>query len=89
MSEVIVKFKIVPENPQVEMHDLKTACEKAIADFGDTVDSDVEPLAFGMNALILKVVMEEGKGGVEPVEHALADVQGVGRAESVDVRKLM
>lgn len=68
---------------------LKKECEGVISKFGKLVSTEVEPIAFGMKSVNITVVLKELPGGTEPLEIALSEVKGVGRAEAIDVRRLM
>jgi elongation factor 1-beta len=52
-------------------------------------DVGVEPIAFGLKALKIAVIVEDGEGGTEAVEEALASVPGVSQAETVCVNRMI
>jgi elongation factor 1-beta len=89
MANAIVTFKIMPEDPEV---DLKRVEEQALAEIesyagkGDT-KVVVEPIAFGLKALIITFIVDEKLGSPEPLEKTLEKIEGVNSVETVDVRR--
>lgn len=88
MSDVAAILKVMPESPEVDLESLKQTIQ-------DTVDSDVlerieeEPIGFGLVALNVTIVVDDGEGGTEPVEEALANIDDIQSVEVTDVRRLM
>ncbi|PAV06717.1 elongation factor 1-beta [Methanosphaera cuniculi] len=88
MSDVAAILKVMPESPEVDLEALKQTIQ-------DTVDSDVlerieeEPIGFGLVALNVTIVVDDGEGGTEPVEEALANIDDIQSVEVTDVRRLM
>ncbi|WP_304124557.1 elongation factor 1-beta [Methanosphaera cuniculi] len=88
MSDVAAILKVMPESPEVDLEVLKQTIQ-------DTVDSDVlerieeEPIGFGLVALNVTIVVDDGEGGTEPVEEALANIDDIQSVEVTDVRRLM
>ena len=69
MADVIITFKLMPTSPDVNLDDIKDKVKEAIAAFGGEVGKEkIEPVAFGLNALILIFVMDEDKGSTEDLE---------------------
>lgn len=88
MSDVAAILKVMPESPEVDLDALKQTIQ-------DTVDADVlerieeEPIGFGLVALNVTIVVDDGEGGTEPVEEALANIDDIQSVEVTDVRRLM
>ena len=88
MSDVAAILKVMPESPEVDLEAFKQTIQ-------DTVDSDVlerieeEPIGFGLVALNVTIVVDDGEGGTEPVEEALANIDDIQSVEVTDVRRLM
>ena len=88
MSDVAAILKVMPKSPEVDLEALKQTIQ-------DTVDSDVlerieeEPIGFGLVALNVTIVVDDGEGGTEPVEEALANIDDIQSVEVTDVRRLM
>ena len=86
MGKVVALVRIMPESVDVDMKRLEADLRKrlpAIQDVG------VEPIAFGLKALKVAVVVEDSEGGTEAVEKALSEVPGVSQAETVCVNRMI
>ena len=89
MTNVIVTLKIMPESPEIDLSKVQEVALKHIKEFageGDTKVSE-EPIAFGLKALKIIFVMDEAKGGTEPLEAKIKEIEGVNSVETVDVRR--
>jgi elongation factor 1-beta len=86
MGEVAAKMKIMPESVDTNLVELKEKIKGAIpvgADLhGDIIE---EPIAFGLKALIVTLIVNDREGGTEAVEEAFAKVPGV---ENIQVLEL-
>jgi elongation factor 1-beta len=88
MGEVAGTLKVMPESPDVDLEALKESI-KSVIDEKEFEKIDEEPVAFGLVALNVTIVVDDGEGGTEPAEKALADLENVASVEVTDVRRLM
>ena len=77
MGEVAAKLKIMPEGADVDMEKLKEAIKSALPEGARLHGFAEEPIAFGLKALMLAVILAEGVTGTEGLEAAIASVEGV------------
>ena len=88
MSDVAAILKVMHESPEVDLDALKQTIT-------ETIDENVleriedEPIGFGLVALNVTIVVDDGEGGTEPIEEALANIDDIQSVEVVDVRRLM
>ena len=88
MADVIITFRIMPVSPEVDLEGIKVKAKEAITAFGGEVGKEsIEPVAFGLKALILIFVMDENKGSTEELEAQITQVEGVNSVECTDVRR--
>lgn len=85
MGDVAATMKIMPESIDTNLDELKTKLEAVIPQGASLYSSKIEPVAFGLKALILVIMVGDLEGGTEQVEEAFAKVSGV---ESVQVTEL-
>lgn len=78
----------MPEDPSVDLKKVedtaKVEIEKYGAQFGK---SEIEPVAFGLNALKIIIIADEKKGGTDALEETLGKIEGVNSCEATDVRR--
>ena len=88
MALVYVKLKIMPSSPDVDLEVLKKLCKQKITDFGGNIhDTEEQPIAFGLKAVIITFAYDESKGITDPLEEDIAKLDQVASAEAIDVRR--
>lgn len=76
MSKVIMKVRVMPESLEVNLEKLKNRVNKALKNVAEgEVGVKKQPIAFGLNALDLTLIIPEDKGST--VEDKLSSVEGV------------
>ena len=89
MGEVVATIKLMPDSPDIDIAKIKVEVEKSIPEEAELHKIEEEPIAFGLIALNVMVVVGDVEGGTEKVEEALSKIVNVGSVEVVDVRRLM
>ncbi len=88
MATVIVTLKIMPSSPEENLDSIKSAASAMIAEFGGTIGKvNIEPVAFGLKAVVFMFAMAESIGSTEELEARIAAVQGVNSVQVTDVRR--
>ena len=88
MASVLITLKIMPESPEVDLKKLEGNASETITRYGaKVIKSEQEPVAFGLKALKIIIIMDEKKGDTEPLENQLKDIPGVQNVEVIDVRR--
>ena len=85
MGDVVAVIKLMPAE-DTEFEKLKAA---AIAVAGKVDKVEEEPIAFGIKALKLTVVIPDSEGGTEKLEETLNALPEVGDVQVVDLARLM
>ena len=92
MAVVIITLKIMPENPEIDMVELEKKAKEKIIEFtkdDGEMKVEIEPVAFGLNALKFIFVMEESLGSPDPLAETIESFDEVTSAEVVDVRRAL
>jgi len=85
---VLVAVKVLPADVEVDLVKLKDDIQSALPEEVKVAGSKVEPIAFGLNALILQVILPEDRGGdLERLEEAIRETNGVGETETLMVSR--
>jgi elongation factor 1-beta len=82
MGEVAVQLKIMPNGPDVDLKALSDRITSQVAEYGRIYSCELQPIAFGLKALMLTVIVEDKEGGTEAVEASISKIDEV---ESVQV----
>ncbi len=84
MGEVVAVIKVMPESPDV-FDKMKSEIEKQVK----AEKFEEEPIAFGLKALKITVVVKDEEGGTEAIENKLRAIPGVSDVQVVDLGRLL
>lgn len=83
MANMLVSLKIFPEDITIDFEQLKLKVEKSMPQDSKILRFNEEPIAYGLKALIVHVLMPEEKQDVlEKVESGLRQISGVSNVET-------
>jgi elongation factor 1-beta len=87
MGTALLKIKIMPESPEVDLNEIQTQAEEIILkNQGKTPKFEKEPVAFGLVALLASFAMDESiQTGL--FEESLKNIPHVVSAEIIDFRR--
>ncbi len=87
MGIAAVKIKLMPSSPDTDLEKIKKKVE-ALAKIAETKNLKIttEPIAFGLNALILFFAWDESKE-LDSFEEKLRKIENVNSVEIVDMRR--
>lgn len=89
MGQVLVLLRVFPEEVETPLDDLRQRIEKSLPEGYELKAWDEEPIAFGIKALRLLVVMpEDVEGGTETLENTVSQVPGVSQVEVITVHRV-
>ena len=83
MAEVSAILKVMPKDVEVNLDKLEAKLKALVKPRG----VERMPIAFGLQALILTVIMEEAAGGTDIVEEKIKSVDGVGEVSVESVSR--
>jgi elongation factor 1-beta len=90
MADAIVTLTIMPESPEIDLTKMEEVISKTVAEFhGEVGKTEVEPIAFGLNALKVIFVIDEAHGATDPIEDAVEKLEGIQSVEVTDVRRAL
>lgn len=89
MADVIVKLKIMPNDPSVNLAKIQKAAEAEITKFGSKHIHSVtnEPIAFGLKAIVIVFLLDEKISNLDVLEAKIKAIKDVNSVEVVDVRR--
>lgn len=76
MGNVAISIRVMPESPNVDMERIKNDISKRMK----VQDAKIEPIAFGLKALKIMIIMPD-MGGTEKVENEIKKIKGVAEVE--------
>jgi len=88
-AKVVATVKVLPESSDISLDEIKEELKKALPQGLEIYRIDEEPIAFGLVALKVHVVMPANlEGGTSSIEEAFSKVKGVGQVEVELVRQV-
>jgi len=88
MAEVIVKLKVMPISPEVDLKKLEEFCRVKIADSKAKLHSvTTENVAFGLRALVFVIFGDENALNLDVLEAAIKESKDVSTTDVIDVRR--
>ena len=88
MGKIIIVYKIFPTESSVDLEVLKEKITKKLADIASIKRFAEEPIAFGLCALKVNMVLEEKEGIADETEKRMAAIEGVGQIETLGLTRL-
>jgi elongation factor 1-beta len=80
-----LQYRILPEGLEVDLTRLEGDIKNALPGGARLRAAEQRPLAFGLKALHVLIVMDDKKGGADQVEDAISKVPGVQSVEIVEM----
>jgi elongation factor 1-beta len=84
MGQRAVVYSIMPESPQVDLGRLKDDVKKILPKGIELRGTAEKPVAFGLTALHIMIVLDDKTGGTEEFEQALSKIQGIQTVDTVE-----
>jgi len=88
MGSYVIRLKLLPNDVATEHQKIVDAVSGALPQEAKIRSQRVEPIAFGLSAIIVDVVAPEEEGVVDRVEQSIAGVSLVGQCELMGVSRM-
>ena len=89
MAQVLASIKCFPEDVIIPPSVIQEEIKKSLPSFAQVYRIDEEPIAFGLVALIVHILVPDSGGDeLDKVEEALKGVRGISQVETLLVRRV-
>lgn len=85
MGNVSIIFKIMPENVEDDIQDLKNRIVQALEPVVKIRGIQVRPIAYGLNAINIAVITKDEDGASDKLEQLMREIKGVGDVQIEDM----
>lgn len=89
MGEVAVQMKIMPGDVAVDLKRLSDRIALASPRDAQLHNCEVQPVAFGLKALLITFIVEDKEGGTEALEEIIANMEEVESVQVVAVTRML
>ena len=87
MGTALLKIKIMPNSPTTDLKKIeKKAQEIVLKSEGRHFSVEIEPIAFGLNAMIVSFAIDESKS-IEDIENKFRGINDVSSVDVIDFRR--
>jgi len=87
MGDAIIKFKIMPDSPDANLDEIQEKAKQIVEKHsGRSTKIEIEPIAFGLNAVMIIFLREETLDQ-DPLEKDMKEIPHVASAEIIDFRR--
>lgn len=88
---MIVELRIMPESPEEDLDRIINDAKKIIKKFtsNDDIKVSTKDVAFGLKSINIYIVLSEDFEDLEKLETELSNLNGVSRAETIDMRRAL
>lgn len=88
LGKIVIAYKIFPSESGTDFELLKEKIKKELSDIASIQRFAEEPIAFGLSALIVNMVLPEDKEGVlDEAEKRLTNMKEVGQIQTLGVNR--
>jgi elongation factor 1-beta len=88
MGSYVIRLKVLPQDTETEHARIVESVSRALPEAVQIRGQRVEPIAFGLSAIILDVVAPEEEGIIDKVEQAASAAPLVGQCEFLGVSRM-
>ncbi len=85
MGNVMLVYKIMPEGTETDLEEIKEKIRSIVEERGEFKGSNEEKVAFGLKAIVAKIVIPDEGGIVDEMEEKLRDIDHVQSVEAEDI----
>lgn len=85
MGDVMIVYKVMPEGPETDLDRIKEDIKEIAEEYGTFKGSKEEKVAFGLKAIVAKIVIPDEGGIVDEMEEKLNNIENIQSAESEDI----
>ncbi|MDH7593766.1 MAG: elongation factor 1-beta [Methanomicrobiales archaeon] len=86
MGKVLAIMRVMPASVDVDLKGLTAELRRRVPQIRDVAE---EPIAFGLKAIKLAVVVGDEEGGTDAIEGSIASVKDVASVEIIDLDRLL
>ena len=87
MARLVVRIRILPAEAESNLENVVESIKKSIPQGMEMKRSSMEPIAFGLKAIIGDFLLDDAEGQMDKLEEAIKSVEGVGEIEVTNISR--
>jgi elongation factor 1-beta len=87
MARLVVRIRILPAEAESDIEEVVNLIKKSVPEGMELKSSSMEPIAFGLKAIIGDFLLDDAEGQMDKLEESIKRVQGVGEIEVMNISR--
>ncbi len=87
MARLVVRIRILPAEAESNLEDVVELIKKSVPEGMEMKSSTLEPIAFGLKAIIGDFLLDDAEGQMDKLEESIKAVEGVGELEVMNISR--
>lgn len=87
MARLVVRIRILPAEAESNLEEVVGLIEKSVPEGMELKSSSMEPIAFGLKAIIGDFLLDDAEGQMDKLEESIKGVNGVGEIEVMNISR--
>ena len=87
MARLVVRIRILPAEAESNLEEVVGLIGKSVPEGMELKSSSMEPIAFGLKAIIGDFLLDDAEGQMDKLEESIKEVDGVGEIEVMNISR--
>jgi elongation factor 1-beta len=87
MTRLVARIRILPAEADSNLQNVVESIKKSVPQGMEMKNSSMEPIAFGLNAIIGDFLLDDAEGQMDKLEESIKNVEGVGEIEVTNISR--
>lgn len=87
MARLVARIRILPAEAESNLENVVESIKKSVPKGMEMKTSSMEPIAFGLKAIIGDFLLDDSEGQMDKLEESIKSVEGVGQIEVTNISR--
>lgn len=87
VARLVARIKLLPTDIKVNLDSVVNKLKSSLPDGMEIKNSAKEPIAFGLNALIVDFLLDDKEGQMDKLESMVKDTEGVSEIQVMNISR--
>jgi elongation factor 1-beta len=87
MARLVARIRILPAEAESNLENVIESIKKSVPKGMEMKGSSMEPIAFGLKAIIGDFLLDDSEGQMDKLEESIKSVEGVGQIEVTNISR--
>jgi elongation factor 1-beta len=87
MARLVVRIRILPAEVESNLENVVESIKKSLPTGMDMKSSSMEPIAFGLKAILGDFLLDDAEGQMDKLEESIKSIEGVGQIEVTNISR--